>query len=89
MSTDTKKKSTSKKIIQYEVERLPHKIEFNIGQQVYLITDEDQSPRIVTGIHLRPNVCVIYSVSSGSKESEHYGIEISLERDVLLATGTY
>jgi hypothetical protein len=84
----TKQKQTTKKVVQFEVEKLPHKIEFNLGQQVYLKTDEDQSPRIVTGIQLRPNGGVIYSVSRGSEiESEHYAIELSAERDVLLVTG--
>ncbi len=89
MSTDTKKKSTSKKIIQYEVERLPHKIEFNLGQKVYIKTDEEQLQRMVTGLHLRPDHSIIYNISHETRETDHYGIELSAERDVLLATGTY
>jgi hypothetical protein len=33
---------------------------FNLGEIVYLITDEDQKERMVTGIQVRPNgICYL------------------------------
>lgn len=61
------------------------KISFGIGQIVYLKTDSDQERYIVTGITLRPG-CVVYHLVHGTDESEHYEVEISAERDVVLAT---
>lgn len=63
-----------------------HVLKFNISQVVYLKTDTDQSPRIVTGIQLRPSSAITYGVSSGAEETWHYDIELSDERDVILAT---
>jgi hypothetical protein len=60
-----------------------HVIEFEIGQTAYLKSDVDQHQRIITGITLRPNNGVTYSLSFGTTESWHYGIEISSERDIL------
>ena len=63
-----------------------HKIEFSIGQSVYLKTDREQQERMLTGISLRPNRSVTYCLALGSTETWHYGIEIDSERDVLKAT---
>jgi hypothetical protein len=60
-----------------------HKIEFNIGDIVYLKTDEEQHSRMVTSISLRPGGMVTYCLSFGSYESWHYGIEISDEQDIV------
>jgi len=64
-----------------------HKIEYMIGQIVFLRMDNEQQPRLCTGISLRPNRSVTYCLGLGTSESWHYGIEISDERDVLKATG--
>lgn len=63
-----------------------HKIEFEIGQTVYLKMDNEQHGRMVTGISLRPNKSVTYCLAIGTTETWHYGIEIDDERDVLKAT---
>jgi hypothetical protein len=60
-----------------------HKIEFNIGQIVYLKTDIEQKARIVTGINLKPNKGVIYCLACGTNETYHYGIEIDEDKDIL------
>ncbi len=63
-----------------------HKLEFNIGDTVYLKTDIEQKQRIITSISLRPNGCVVYCIACVSTDTWHYGIEISKERDIIMAT---
>jgi hypothetical protein len=63
-----------------------HKIEFEIGQTVYLKMDNEQHGRMVTGISLRPNRSVTYCLAFGTTETWHYGIEIDDERDIVKAT---
>lgn len=63
-----------------------HFLDFQIGQTVYLKTDIEQVGRIVTGISLRPNKSVIYSLSYGTSETNHYPIEMNLDRDIIKAT---
>ena len=63
-----------------------HKIEFDIGQTVYLKMDNEQHGRMVTGISLRPNRSVTYCLAFGTTETWHYGIEIDEERDIVKAT---
>jgi hypothetical protein len=58
---------------------------YKLGQTVYLITDVEQLPRMVTGITLRPNT-ILYSLSLSVNETTHYEMEISSERDILKAT---
>ncbi len=66
--------------------RTGHKIEFEIGQIVYLKTDNEQHARMVTGINLRPNGCVTYCLSYQTDVSWHYAIEIDDERDIVKMT---
>jgi hypothetical protein len=61
------------------------KYEYELGDTVYLKTDKDQQQRIVTGITFRPG-SVIYLLSCGSSETQHYGIEITTEIDIVLKT---
>ena len=63
-----------------------HVIEFNIGEFVYLKVDKEQSKQMVVSITLRPCNAVQYELFDGSRESWHFAIEISRERDILLAT---
>lgn len=63
-----------------------YNIEFNIGDMVYLKTDNEQNERIVTGISLRPNFSVTYCLALGTNESWHYGVELSLDKDIIKAT---
>lgn len=53
-------------------------IRFKIGEIVYLKTDSQQLPRIVTGILMRP-YAFIYYLSNNTNETNHYEIEISKE----------
>lgn len=59
----------------------------NLGDIVYLKTDKDQLPRIITGIIVRPTGCGYY-LSSGTGESLHYDFEFSYEENLLLKTGS-
>jgi len=55
---------------------------FSLEQLVFLITDEDQVPRMITGILVTPNG-LIYQLSSGEEEPVfHYDCEISEEKTV-------
>lgn len=56
------------------------KNKFKIGQIVFLITDPEQSERIITGYIVRPNQ-IIYYVTFGTLESTHYDIEIALNKN--------
>ena len=54
-----------------------------IGDIVFLATDEEQLERFVTGLSIRPN-SISYMLSCGSNESFHYDFEITSERNVLI-----
>ena len=55
---------------------------YKIGQVVYLKTDVEQKPYIVTRLQLLPGGTVIYFLNSGAvDESCHYDIEISKEKN--------
>ncbi len=56
---------------------------FEIGQEVYLITDIDQSKRVVININISV-VGIEYKLSCGSNYSWHYDFEISKEINVLI-----
>lgn len=53
---------------------------YNIGDIVYLITDEDSFPRIVNGIQLSPNNGILYRLACGTNETWHYDFEMSTEK---------
>lgn len=55
---------------------------FNLGQIVYLITDEEQKERMVVGIQVRP-IGIIYLIQHLATETFHYEIEITNEIDTL------
>lgn len=56
---------------------------YNIGDIVFLKTDSEQLPRIVTGILLR-NESYIYYLSNSITETTHYDFEISIEINELV-----
>lgn len=59
--------------------------EFEIGQTVYLRTDKDQAPRIITAIIIKPGA-LLYELGSGAVSTWHYGFEVSVDVDVLKTT---
>lgn len=53
--------------------------EHAIGSEVFLKTDQERLPRMVTGYIVRPTG-VLYLLSSAATETEHYAIEIEKEK---------
>ena len=49
---------------------------YDFGQIVYLLTDKEQSSRIVTSIKLLKNY-LIYELTAGITVTQHYDFEIS------------
>lgn len=54
---------------------------YDIGDIVYLITDNEQNKRIVTGYHISFKQ-ILYRLSCGTSETSHYEIEISSEKSI-------
>jgi len=57
---------------------------YSFGQTVYLITDQEQLPRVVTGIRINPYKTLLYYLSGGTQETVHYDFEISAEKNLLI-----
>jgi len=64
---------------------------FKLGDTVYLKTDEDQFPRIVTKISIlggsTADYIVIYELSQSTESSEHYSSEILKNKNNNLKLG--
>tara|TARA_R110000772_G_scaffold13252_1_gene39550 strand:+ start:83 stop:286 length:204 start_codon:yes stop_codon:yes gene_type:complete len=58
---------------------------FELKQIVYLCTDIEQRPRIVTGFMYRGSY-LVYELASGMDSSAHYESEISEDKDILITT---
>lgn len=58
---------------------------YKIGDIVYVITDQEQIARVVTGIEIRPG-SVAYLVSYISSEHRYYEFEISVEKNIMITT---
>lgn len=56
---------------------------FEIEQRVYVVTDINQYPRIVTAITIR-QTGLLYEVACGIGTSEHYDFELSETSDILI-----
>lgn len=54
---------------------------YSIGQTVYLITDADQLPRMITDIIVN-KYYLIYEMICGTSQSTHYDFEISPEKQL-------
>lgn len=52
------------------------KTKYEIGQVVFLITDEDQKKRMITSIRISCNG-IMYNLSCGTEDTVHYEIEIA------------
>ena len=55
---------------------------FSLGDTVYLTTDNDQRRRIVTQIKVTPSG-LLYNLSCGTCNSDHYECEISETSNIL------
>ena len=58
------------------------KNKFDIGEIVYLKTDQEQKARIVIGIQIRPTG-ILYILQLCTNETYHYDIEIQKDLDIL------
>jgi hypothetical protein len=59
---------------------------YQIGQRVYLITDEDQKARIITSITVYPGNLLSYQLTYGTHASDHYEFEFSDKENILMKT---
>ena len=67
------------------------KFKVKLGEIVYLKTDDDQLPRIITRISIiggsMSNSIITYEVSQGDQSSEHYESEIITNKDLKFKLG--
>jgi len=59
------------------------KPKFTIGELVYLKTDPEQSPKIVTHIIISC-LGITYEISENGSSSNHYDIELTVEKNVMI-----
>ena len=57
---------------------------YDIGNIVYLVTDTDQSPRMITAITVCRNAELVYELYCGTVSSRHYDFEMSTEKTVMV-----
>ena len=60
--------------------------EFELEETVYLKTDKDQSPRMITRITVFPGGSHTYQASSGTQYSDHHACELSRTLNPVLTT---
>lgn len=52
---------------------------YNLGDFVYLLTDQDQKIRVITAIMVNPG-SIEYGLRCGTEDSWHFECELSLDR---------
>jgi hypothetical protein len=57
---------------------------FNIGDIVYFVTDEKQSPHMVVGVLVTMNGTYRYQLSQRTTIDWGYECELAIEKDVLM-----
>jgi len=58
---------------------------YELGQIVYLVTDTDQQPRMITMFKIFPgSTSIMYQLSFGREFSDHYDCEISTEENIAI-----
>jgi hypothetical protein len=53
--------------------------DFNLGDEVYLTTDNEQLKRLITCIQISP-IGLLYKATCGTDETWHYSLELSIEK---------
>lgn len=53
---------------------------YDFGDVVYLITDEEQKPRIVCSFEIYKGGEILYRLNSGTASSSHYEFEITNQK---------
>lgn len=61
--------------------------DFELRQIVYLKTDEEQLPRMVTSVEVACDMSVMYHLACGTQVSTHFGFEISPTQNELIKLG--
>ena len=56
---------------------------FNIGDFVYLVTDDEQKKRLITSIKISPNG-ITYELTQSTLSEWYFDIEFSLDKDILI-----
>lgn len=59
---------------------------YTFGDIVYLTTDTEQIPRVITNLEISPNNTIVYVMYAGSSCSRHYDFELSSDIDYSLKT---
>lgn len=57
--------------------------EYDFGDIVYLKTDNEQLPRMITSIEVFKNGELLYKLACGTVTTPHYEYEISSQKDVV------
>lgn len=57
---------------------------YNFGDIVFLKTDIEQMPRIITAIIFCPASDILYEVTCGTVVSRHYDFEITVSKEVII-----
>lgn len=60
---------------------------YKLGDLVYLITDCEQLPRIITAIKITLGGGLTYSLSNGTQDTDHYEAEISSRKNIEIVLG--
>ena len=61
-------------------------IPYQFGDILYLKTDVDQKPHMLIGVKICADNSIMVELQSGLACSIHYPIEVSSEKNVLMAT---
>lgn len=56
---------------------------FDIGETVYIINDQDQLPRIITGMEISQKE-IIYVLYQSTSLSRHFDFELAKEKQLVL-----
>jgi hypothetical protein len=54
-------------------------VKFDFGDEVYLVTDSENT-RLIVGMELKPGGLVVYELALGAETSYHYAFEITREK---------
>lgn len=57
---------------------------YSIGEVVYLITDDEQLPRMVSAISVRSGGYICYELMQGTTDSWHIEAEMSRKKQLVL-----
>ena len=64
-------------------------VEFELGSTVYLKTDPEHLPRMVTGLSVRPIGVLFLLTQGGGPETIHYALEITATKPTATSKAGY